>query len=1115
MYIRPSPLGSTHLTQQQLLTSLASESTLTQIDALDAFFCSTPEAESSSTALKPGDVVEVQGPTASGKTHLVYHLITTCVLPALHGTVKLHGWQKAAIVFDTDGSFDIRRLRQLMIHRLQGLVSCTEVSPVVEQCLQRIALIRVNSTTQLAVSINNSPTYLARLFPDLEFGLLVVDSLSTFYWPDRFAAESGGPSMHTLSKISNRFRSVVTALQAIRSAFCPVIVLTNWGLASTRNAAGPSISYRQHLHPWLDPFSSRKDASGQPEYGIPDITLPTIRSHITTAMDAGGHCRFSAFLRSPGSESVGRMEFRRYDAGSGTLSALSMLKTLSLARRPSLKLLLTPGCSIINSCSRLRHGLSLQPSATVDTAGRIPRRAPAATTHSQQPCKLLPLPESKLQRLQTILRKHPNKHKAVRAIQGDRQLAEYFTRPSSIQSAIRQMCGSSTPEYVVDLVDLSNLMGYTVDRPAFEMLCVQASTSRNWNLVLKLADKGVSETGASEQLLWWRYRALAYKLNFRWLHTVLQDFAEAGIHPTRMTFHLMLTAALQNLDVAQAQHVIKIMKEHGVPPDATTHTLIARLHRKVGSDDNVEENAIASLHEVAPSYQVAALNSLIRRHMENGAVQRAVRLLSLFAPESVETIIEVLYGSGGAGEMADPTSYPEPLPNPPRADATLYAVFITWCSHKRNLSGALQLLQSMITSGIPMSESTIVSLVETCFTCRRPDLAIQLVAGVCDPTTTPSTLFLPLHPEPWPEHRFEIHVPDMQPTQRVFNALLRGVLQYHGLSGAKHVLHIMEKNGVFPNRTTLTFLLGHMLTVQRSRPRTMIRVLYTLTSADLLPTQDHVGFVVRCIQREEDYLLHGRGWEKLKFGLGGGEVPKAKQVRTSPDFESFAGMVLPTFRGYRALMEPFFEDIRYRGVKPNAKTICLRIRHEAVINMDMDTAYDVFETMLARGITATYGRRGDPAGGLRAFGKMVDAGIQPDVPSIDAVAANFYALGKNTMAKKVLIKLWPYVGKFPEHLTEATVLDLAKHFRTLHTRQRNANQVVSNERQKQIHLELVELLRVWQNMEVNLGKVAEAKQEWSRIKSAVSSEWDPLPEGDIEERQVNTSSSTGVENTLR
>lgn len=289
---------------------------LTQINALDAYCCATGSNPSSPhSPLKRGDVIEIQGPPASGKTHVVYHLVATCVLPVLHRSVKLHGWEKAAIVFDTDGSFDIRRLKQIIEHRLQRLISSEdEIPAVIEQCLKRIALIRVTSTLQLAVSIINSPSYLARLFPGSELGILAVDSLSTFYWPDRFAAEGpvDDPSNSRPVAIDNRFRNVVTALQKIRSSLCPVIVLTNWGLTPASRGTGPPTFYRQHLNPWPDPFTPPRE--GLDQYIVPNPALPAISFHVTTAVDSA-RLKFSGHLRCPGSETIGRMDFRMCEEG--------------------------------------------------------------------------------------------------------------------------------------------------------------------------------------------------------------------------------------------------------------------------------------------------------------------------------------------------------------------------------------------------------------------------------------------------------------------------------------------------------------------------------------------------------------------------------------------------------------------------------------------------------------------------------------------------------------------------------------------------------------------------------------------------------------------------------
>jgi hypothetical protein len=105
--------------------------------------------------------------------------------------------------------------------------------------------------------------------------------------------------------------------------------------------------------------------------------------------------------------------------------------------------------------------------------------------------------------------------------------------------------------------------------------------------------------------------------------------------------------------------------------------------------------------------------------------------------------------------------------------------------------------------------------------------------------------------------------------------------------------------------------------------------------------------------------------------------------------------------------------------------------------------------------------------------EMVEVGIQPDVPSIDAAAGSFYAQGKNTMAKKVLIKLWSFVGEFPEEMRTATVLELVGHFRTLHRQPRNHRVSIPREAQKNTNKTIHRLTTQWKTAVRELRKNAE------------------------------------------
>ncbi|KAJ7786434.1 hypothetical protein B0H16DRAFT_1708600 [Mycena metata] len=202
-----------------------------------------------------GDVLEIQGPSGSGKTQLLYSLLATCLIPTSHKFISLGGWGKAAVVFDTEGTFDMRKFRVLLITRLARALSRSNDSSddtqlLAEMALRKLHIFRPVSTAQLAISICNLPAYQTARMPDADIALVAVDSLSAFYWPDRFTAEQLRP-LGLSNNSSTPLQHVFSALQRFRISHNPITVLTNWALnptdsSSPANGPGP-IFYKQHL----------------------------------------------------------------------------------------------------------------------------------------------------------------------------------------------------------------------------------------------------------------------------------------------------------------------------------------------------------------------------------------------------------------------------------------------------------------------------------------------------------------------------------------------------------------------------------------------------------------------------------------------------------------------------------------------------------------------------------------------------------------------------------------------------------------------------------------------------------------------------------------------------
>ncbi|KAI0313552.1 P-loop containing nucleoside triphosphate hydrolase protein [Amylostereum chailletii] len=224
----------------------------THIAALDAHLASTASLHVSSlSSINRGDVLEIQGPPSSGKSHLVYHLICNCILPSVFS-----GWNKAAIVYDLDRTFDITRLRQLLRSRISAHTThVSDLPTAISNALRNLRIFAISSSTQLAASLAHLPIYHAEHLPTSEIALIAIDSMSAFYWPDRFSLENithaPPPHAHPQTPSDHHpLHQVLKALQNVRRSHGSLVAMTNWGLLPRTNGPVYSTSYKQHLHPF-------------------------------------------------------------------------------------------------------------------------------------------------------------------------------------------------------------------------------------------------------------------------------------------------------------------------------------------------------------------------------------------------------------------------------------------------------------------------------------------------------------------------------------------------------------------------------------------------------------------------------------------------------------------------------------------------------------------------------------------------------------------------------------------------------------------------------------------------------------------------------------------------
>lgn len=192
--------------------------------------------------------MEFSGPEGSGKTEMLLHLIANCILPKSWKDLKLNGRSVGVVFVDTDYHFQLLRLVAVMEHRILNAIKEAQdgTTPLVDNrtthfdsnyerprlcypekycdyenfikiCLSQLFIVHCNSSIQLLATVLSLENLLAA---KPEVGVFVIDSLSAFYWTDRF---SGGESP---SLQEENLRKVVNVIARYARQYHVVLIAT-------------------------------------------------------------------------------------------------------------------------------------------------------------------------------------------------------------------------------------------------------------------------------------------------------------------------------------------------------------------------------------------------------------------------------------------------------------------------------------------------------------------------------------------------------------------------------------------------------------------------------------------------------------------------------------------------------------------------------------------------------------------------------------------------------------------------------------------------------------------------------------------------------------------------
>ena len=187
--------------------------------------------------IQAGNVVEFCGQEGSGKTEVLLHLIANCILPKSWKDLNLNGKSIGVVFVDTDYHFQLLRLVTIMEFRILRAIREIHHAPeyvntagefcypekyrdyetFIKSCLNLLFIVRCNQSIQLLATILSLENLLTA---KPEVGILMIDSVSAFYWIDRC---SGAESQNNQEKNQ---RKIVDILRKYVKEYHVVLIAT-------------------------------------------------------------------------------------------------------------------------------------------------------------------------------------------------------------------------------------------------------------------------------------------------------------------------------------------------------------------------------------------------------------------------------------------------------------------------------------------------------------------------------------------------------------------------------------------------------------------------------------------------------------------------------------------------------------------------------------------------------------------------------------------------------------------------------------------------------------------------------------------------------------------------
>ena len=692
-------------------------------------------------------------------------------------------------------------------------------------------------------------------------------------------------------------------------------------------------------------------------------------------------------------------------------------------------------------------------------------------------------------------------------------LRRYFLQRESARRLAQFLASTSRPSRAHSVMTLAHALGCRFKPNHFETVLHQLSLKEYWSLVPPLVSLARDQCGkTTARLLNWRTRAFIECHRFGRLDHVLDEFAQDKVQPTRRTFHLLVSGHLRNQDLDSAKTCLQLMEKAGFPVDASTHALIVTAYRSLGLDPQVHARAFDALPHVGVRTSTRVLNSIIQHFLDVGDERSAAEHINrMLGPQTSRR--ETAHHPGGTTTGVDGAT-PSPTDSSPPSsvihpDVATFTILINYLNTQRQFHRVHKVVNRMVEIGVKPDAGMVAALIRTYCLSGRDDMAMGLLAAMLEPDADAQGVLALLRVKGMPQ--LPINVMGIPLTVHVLNAALPRVMEIRGLSGARFIIRIMRSKGIQSNAATIEVFLNYLDRIEHVDTRRLTQVLRSMSRKVHGPTIRHLNIILRNALRREKHRVHGSGWDTTAARFSPTRrstfaFPENRNILNSENFDPSGGH---HHQRDSSCLRSTILALSRKGVKNDRATFAMWLKHEGIVDPTLGTAKSVFRHMVDKGmhpnryhftslmdgfvragdmqaaeqvmrsakaagfepdvvmwtvLISGYGRKGEPGLAMRAFRTMVAAGISPDVPAIDALAHAYFAVGAYSIARKVLLELWPRVKPFPSELKNASLKQLARVFRQSEDPSATGKGPLTPQEQRSFNRKLRHVVQEWKDI---------------------------------------------------